>query len=274
MIVNSVEMLANAKKKGCGLPAPDYFDYDSAYVYTKTAEALGIPLILSYAQVFDPFFPLEEAADIGLYFAKRASVPVALHLDHGTTEEFVERAVKLGFSSVMLDASKDSIESNTKRTAAVVKMAHPLGISVEAEIGHVGSGTEEGDDAVYTQADEAEAFVKATGVDSLAVSIGTAHGVYKKMKPVLNFERLSEISKLVDVPLVLHGGSGTGDDNITKCVQLGICKVNVYTEFLQACGKAFDETVGADLHVRRAAAKDNMRSVLEHYFKICRSAEL
>ena len=270
MLVNSVEILTEAKKRGTGYPAPDFFDYDSAKCFVETAERLRTPLLLSYAQVFDPFFPLEDAADIGLYFARKASVPVVLHLDHGTDEAFIDRAIKLGFSSVMLDASTDPFEKNISRTAAVAEKAHALGISVEAEIGHVGSGTLLTDDSVYTEVAEAVAFAEKTGVDSLAVSIGTAHGVYKKSNPVLNFERLEELNAALSIPLVLHGGSGTGDENIRRCVRGGITKVNVYTEFLLASAAAVKEEGTGDLHKMKEAARNAMKDVLAHYYDICK----
>ncbi len=270
MLVDSRQILIEAKKAGYGLPAPDFFDYDSARCFTEVAEELGLPLILSYAQVFDDFFPLEDAAQIGLYFAKKASVPVVLHLDHGTTEEYVKRAISLGFSSVMLDASTDPFGLNISRTKAIVDYAHPMGISVEAEVGHVGSGSLESDEGIYTEVEEAEKFVSETGVDSLAVSIGTAHGVYKKMKPVLNFERLTELNSALSVPLVLHGGSGTGDENISRCVRNGICKVNVYTEFLLAASAAARSEESGDLHKMKAAARNAVKEVLRHYYDICR----
>lgn len=269
MLVNSIEILKEAKKKGIGYPAPDYFDFDSAKCYVEVAEKLGLPLILSYAQVFDSFFPLEDAAQIGLYLAKRSSVPVVLHLDHGTTEDYVMKAMDLGFSSVMLDASTDPFEKNIERTKKIVELAHERGISVEAEVGHVGSGSLEEDSGVYTEVQKAKRFEKETGVDSLAVSIGTAHGVYKKVKPVLNFERLDELNKALDIPLVLHGGSGTGDENISRCVRGGISKVNVYTEFLLAAADALRSDKDGDLHHMKSSAKDAVRSVLEHYYSIC-----
>ncbi len=270
MLVDSKKILNEAKNMGFGLPAPDFFDYDSAKCFVETAEELHMPLILSYAQVFEDFFPLEDAADIGLYLAKKSSVPVVLHLDHGTTEDYVKRAIELGFSSVMLDASTDPFDINIKRTKAIVEMAHPLGISVEAEVGHVGSGSIDSDEGVYTEVEEAKTFAKETGVDSLAVSIGTAHGIYKKFKPVLNFERLSELNGALDIPLVLHGGSGTGDDNILRCVRNGICKVNVYTEFLLAAADAIRKEESNDLHKMKASARSAMKEVLRHYFSICR----
>ncbi|MBO4819023.1 MAG: class II fructose-bisphosphate aldolase [Firmicutes bacterium] len=268
MLVSSYDILRDAKKRSFGYPAPDYFDYDSAKCFVETAEKLNKPLILSYAQVFDSFFPLEDAADIGLYLAKKAAVPVVLHLDHGTAEEYVEKAIDLGFTSVMLDASTDPFEENIRRTKEIVKKAHPLGICVEAEVGHVGSGSIAEDSGVYTEVEEAKRFTEETGVDSLAVSIGTAHGVYKNVKPVLNFQRLSELNEVLEIPLVLHGGSGTGDENISKCVKNGICKVNVYTEFLLAAAAALKEQEG-DLHTMKAAAKAAVSEVLSHYYNIC-----
>ena len=269
MLVNSIEILKEAKRNGFGYPAPDFFDYDSAKCFVETAEKLNVPLILSYAQSFDGFFPLEDAADIGLYFARKAKVPVVLHLDHGTDRDYVQRAIGLGFSSVMLDASVAPFEENIRRTAEIVKMAHPLGISVEAEIGHVGSGTEEADNNVYTEVAEAVTFAKETGVDSLAVSVGTSHGVYKKANPVLNFQRLAELNASLDIPLVLHGGSGTGDENISRCVRGGISKVNVYTEFLLAASAALKKDETGDLHKMKAEAREAMKRVLEHYYGIC-----
>ncbi len=269
MLVNSIAILNEVKKKGYGYPAPDYFDYDSAKCFVETAEKLNVPLILSYAQSFEGFFPLEDAAAIGLHLAKKASVPVVLHLDHGTDEEYVKRAIELGFSSVMLDASTDPFERNISRTAAVVRYAHPLGVSVEAEIGHVGSGSAADDNSVYTEVAEAVTFARETGVDSLAVSIGTAHGAYKKSNPVLNFDRLEELNASVSVPLVLHGGSGTGDENIAHCVRSGISKVNVYTEFLLAAAGALKKEESGDLHVMKDAARKAMKEVLEHYYRIC-----
>lgn len=237
MLVNSKEILLNAKNGGYAVLAPDFFDLDSARSYIQAAELAKKPIILSFAQVHCKMgiMTLEEAALIGKYLSENAAVPIVLHLDHGLDEAFVRRAIDLGFTSVMLDASMEDFETNVTRTRAVVEYAHPRGVTVEAEIGHVGTGETYGssdNDSVYTTVEEAAAFVAQTGVDSLAVSIGTAHGVYKNQaKPELNFERLHQLAQAVPVPLVLHGGSGSGDDNLRRCAKEGIAKINVLTDF-------------------------------------------
>lgn len=275
MLVNSKDMLARAKEKGYAIVAPDIIDIDSARVFTKTAEAGGYPLILSFAQVHHEMglLSLEEAALIGKYAAEATKTPVALHLDHGTDEEFVYKAMDLGFTSVMLDASMDSFEKNAERTEAIVRYAHERGISVEAEIGHVGDGStynsQSDSDSVYTTAEEAARFVELTRVDSLAISIGTAHGVYKNnAKPVLNFERLREIAAVVNTPLVLHGGSGSGDDNLARCSREGICKINIFTDFLVGGMKEISLTEPKDYLSLKKAANKGMEKTLMHYLNL------
>lgn len=252
MLVNSKEILLNAKNGGYAVLAPDFFDLDSARCYIQAAETANKSIILSFAQVHCQMgiMTLEEAALIGKYLAENAKVPIVLHLDHGLDEQFVRRAIDLGFTSVMLDASMENFETNVARTRAVVEYAHSRGVTVEAEIGHVGTGETYGssdNDSVYTTVEEAAAFVAQTGVDSLAVSIGTAHGVYKNQaKPELNFERLHQLAQAVPVPLVLHGGSGSGEDNLRRCAKEGIAKINVLTDFF----------VGAMEQIARKQPKD------------------
>jgi fructose-bisphosphate aldolase class II len=164
---------------------------------------------------------------------ERTGLPAALILDHGGTFEQVQRAVDLGFTGVMIDASKTPFEENIALTRRVVELAHPYGISVEAELGHVGSGqeelTEEQVRQRYTRVEDAERFVSETGIDALAVAIGTAHGLYR-VKPRLDLERLAQIRQRVSIPLVLHGSSDTPDDEVCKAVQMGVSKVNVWTD--------------------------------------------
>ena len=277
MLVSATDMLNAAARGHYAVAAFNTNNLEWAAYILDAAEETQSPVIIqctSGAAKWQVSFKVVADIVRDLVEAKNITVPVALHLDHGTDEDYVERAVRLGFSSVMLDASTDSFEDNIRRTAAVVRMAHPLDITVEAEIGHVGSGTDADDDAVYTEVEEAAAFAEQTGVDSLAVSIGTAHGIYKKFAPVLSFDRLAELRARVDIPLVLHGGSGTGDDNIARCVAGGICKVNVYTEFLLAGADALRGHAELDLHGMKAAAAAAMSDVLEHYYRICGSAAI
>lgn len=274
MLVNAKKMLIEEQVAKRGMPSPDFFDYDTARSYIEVAEERKRPLILAYSNVFDPFFPVEDAASIGKYLCEKASVPVALHLDHGFNIDFIEKAIKCGFTSVMLDASSYPFEENMRMTIEVVKLARTFNVTVESEIGHVGMGSNflhcDNEDSIYTSVAEATEFVAKTGIDSLAVSIGTAHGLYKGRKPVLNFERLRELRAALSIPLVLHGSTGTGDDNLRRCVEDGITKVNVYTEFLVAAMRAVKandpDVIG--YHDLKTAINGEMKKSLNHCFDV------
>ena len=180
---------------------------------------------------------LEDLSQIVLYHARRATVPVALHLDHGDTFERVMGCIAAGFTSVMLDASQLPLAENIAATQEVVRAAHAAGVSAEAELGRIG-GSETGvdlsdDESALTDPDEARAFVDATGVDALAVSVGTVHGFYKG-EPKVRLDLLEKIAEKVSIPLVLHGGSGTPDDVVREAIRLGVAKVNICTEVLAA----------------------------------------
>ncbi len=271
MLVTSKEILLKAKSEGYAVVAPDFIDLDSARVFVETAQRLGKPIILSYAQAHSEIISLEEAASIGKLVAKSVDVPIVLHLDHGTDEDVIRKAISLGFTSVMIDASMDSFEENVRRTKAIVDYAHLFGVSVEAEIGHVGSGenyeNHSACDSVYTEVEDAISFVEQTGVDSLAVSIGTAHGIYKGV-PVLNFERLHELAKAVKIPLVLHGGSGSGDENLHRCAVEGISKINIFTDFMIGGMKEIEKAKPKDYFELKKTANKGMAEVLEHYLNL------
>lgn len=273
MLVNAKEILLHAQKGNYGVPAPDFIDLDSARTYVQVAERMGKPIILSFAQVLKDVISLEEAALIGRFLAEKAEVPIVLHLDHGLDEAYIKQAIELGFTSVMIDASMESFEENVRRTKIITEFAHGRGVTVEAEIGHVGQGGSyqnySDSDSIYTTTEEAAAFVQQTNVDSLAVSIGTAHGVYKgNGTPVLNFERLRELAAAVPVPLVLHGGSGSGDDNLHRCAVEGIAKINIYTDFLTGAMKEIAKVKPADYIALKRTADQGMADVLEHYFHV------
>lgn len=273
MLVNGKKVLADAKAGKYGVPAPDYLDLDSARVFVRTAEELGKPVILSYPQLEDATFPLEEAAAVGKLMAERVKVPVVLHLDHGEDFDFLRRSIDLGFTSVMIDASSDSFEENVRKTKEVVAYARQHNVTVEAEIGHVGHGENltaiEENESVYTTVEEAKKFAELTGVDSLAVSIGTVHGIYKNLAtPQLNFQRLAEIAAAVPVPLVLHGGSGTGDDNLARCCREGICKVNIFTDFLTGAMKRIQAEAPKGYPALKECANAAMAEVLRHYYGV------
>lgn len=273
MLVNGKQVLDAAKAGRYGVPAPDYLDLDSARVFVRTAEEMGKPVILSYPQLLDTAFPLEEAAAVGKLLAERVKTPVVLHLDHGEDFEFLRRSIDLGFTSVMMDASMDTFEENVRKTKEVVAYAHSKGATVEAEIGHVGHGenlTEiQENESVYTTVEEAKRFAELTGVDSLAVSIGTVHGVYKDLAtPRLNFQRLAEIAAAVPAPLVLHGGSGTGDDNLARCCREGICKVNIFTDFLTGAMDRIHANSPKSWPAMKECADAAMAEVLRHYYSV------
>lgn len=272
MLVNSKEILMHAKKENYALPAADYIDMDSARAFVKAAEHLNQPIILAYAQVFEDFFTLDEAAAVGKIAAESTTVPVVLHLDHGTDVEYIKRAIQLGFTSVMIDASSKSMDENVRLTKAVVDYAHPRGVTVEAEIGHVGGAegsSGEADDSIYTTVEEAREFYERTGVDSLAVSIGTAHGVYKNAKaPELSFDVLHDIAAAIPIPLVLHGGSGTGDENLHRCASEGISKINIYTDFLLSAMAQIKKDAPEDYHSLKKSAAKGMQETLEHYYHV------
>lgn len=261
-----------SKREGYAIPAPDFIDLDSARVFCKSAEKLNKPVILSYAQVHSNVLSLQEAATIGKFMANSVSVPVVLHLDHGTDIAFIKEAIDLGFTSVMIDASMDDFDTNVKKTCEVVEYAHLRGVSVEAEIGHVGSGenyeNHANSDSIYTTKEEAESFVSLTNVDSLAVSIGTAHGIYKGGQPALSFDTLHDIASAIDTPLVLHGGSGTGDENLNRCATEGISKINVFTDFLVGAMNEIHENEPKDYFALKELANAGMEKVLEHYYGV------
>ena len=238
--LNDVLRPAQAGKYAVGLF--NTTDTDMLQAAIEAAEELKSPIILGTAEVLLPYGDLPLIAPALVAAAKRASVPVVVHYDHGLTFERTLQALKSGFSSVMFDASARPYDQNIAETAEIVKIAHAMGASVEGEIGHVGQA-QAGDDTksdMYTTPEEAVSFQKATGVDALAVSIGTAHGVYKA-KPKLNLERLSEIHAALETPLVLHGGSGLSDDDFRNTIARGVAKVNIHTDMCIAGALAMRE---------------------------------
>lgn len=236
MLVNFKDVLADAKKNNYGVGLFNTVNLEMAKGVLAAAEELRAPVIIGSAEVLLNCSELQELADMLKPMAERASVPVVLHLDHGLTEARVKEAIKLGFTSVMYDCSSKPYEENKKCLADIVKLAHANNITVEGELGHVGSNANTADHNIYTDPMQAKEFAEETGVDAMAVAIGTAHGVYKE-KPVLDIQRLREIAEVVDVPLVLHGGSGLTDDDFRNVIKNGISKVNIFTDINTALCK-------------------------------------
>ena len=238
MLVNLKDVLIPAQKGGYAVGLFNTTDTDMLEGVLAAAEELRAPVIIGTAEVLLPFGELKLIAPSVRAAAERATVPVVLHYDHGLTVERCIEALDLGFTSIMFDGSAGDADANIELTRKVVEMCHARGVTVEGEIGHVGNADVEGDqDNNYTTPEEAKAFIEATGVDALAVAIGTAHGAYKK-KPCLDLERLAAIRAEVDTPLVLHGGSGLSDDDFRNTIKEGIAKVNIFTDLCLAGDRA------------------------------------
>lgn len=275
--VTSEQMMALADQNGYAIGAFNVENMEMVMAVVRAAEELRAPVILQTTP------STVKYAGLPLYYAnvkaaaERASVPVALHLDHGSSFELAMQALRTGYTSIMIDGSKEAFEDNIAVTKRVADACRPCGIPVEAELGKVG-GKEDDlvcDDPGYTDPDDAVKFVAETGITSLAVAIGTAHGVYKGV-PKLDVERLSQIRKVVSIPLVLHGASGVPDEAVKDCIRRGISKVNFATElriaysngvkdFLKANPDAFDPKKYG------AAAMDYVCALVKEKIKVCGS---
>ena len=239
MLVNLNDVLKKAQEGKYAVGLFNTTDSDMLQAVIDAAEELNSPVVIGTAEVLLPYGELQLIAPSIIAAAKRAKVPVVVHYDHGLTFDRCMEALKLGFSSVMFDGSVKDYETNLAETREIVKIAHSFGASVEGEIGHVGNAIDGDEDLtdMYTTPEEAKAYIEATGVDALAIAIGSAHGVYKK-KPMLNIERLKEIRAAVGTPLVLHGGSGLSDDDFRNTIREGIAKINIFTDLCLAGDRA------------------------------------
>lgn len=252
-LVTMKSILLNAQKEKYGVIAANLLTFEMIRGGIKAAEANHSPLILQLAPVQFNTAPLEFIGPLMVAMAKAATVPVAVHLDHGFDQKEVELAISLGFTSVMVDASRFSFEENVNITKKVVEYAKKYNVTVESELGYMG-GEEDVDGLakgyILTSVHDAKLFVEKTGCDCLAVAIGNSHGL-RKVQPKLDFVRLEEINNSVSAPLVLHGGSGTSDDDFRHCIRNGITKVNLasiihknYLEAMQTANGNYVESIG------------------------------
>ena len=266
MFVSLHDVMKIAERDKIAIGAFNVPNWESAAAIIGTAEETDMPVVLQYAPVHAQFLSMEDAAEIMLYFAKKTKVLVCVHLDHGDGFERCMQAIRLGFTSVMIDASARPYEENVATTAEVVRASHAVGVSVEAEVGHIFTsvtGSAEGPakietkdsfadvDDVYTRPETAKDFKEKTNVDALAIAFGTSHGIYVA-KPVLDLDRITAIKKAVDMPFVMHGGSGLSKEEFQTAIRNGIRKINYYTYMTMSGGKAVKaqtDRIKADDHV-------------------------
>ena len=237
MLVTLSEILAIAEERNCAVGAFNTPNLECITAVLNAAEKLNVPVIISHAELHESVAPLAVIGPVMVQAAKLAKVPVCVHLDHCETLSYMAEALKLGFTGVMYDGSILPYEENVTNTKIAVAMAKEYGANVEAEIGQLASregGTEENAGGpVYTDPDLAVKFCIETGIDALAPSFGTAHGIYKS-KPVLDLDRVKVIAKKTGLPLVMHGGSGVSDEDYRTAITNGIRKINYYSYMSKA----------------------------------------
>lgn len=277
-LVTTKQLLLDAQKGGYAVGAFNVENMEMVQAVVEAAEELKSPVIMQTTP------STVKYADLAYFYAnvktaaEKATVPVVMHLDHGNSFELAMQALRVGYTSIMIDGSHESFEDNIAVSKAVADACHPSGVPVEAELGKVGGKEDDldgGDDNPYTDPEEAKIFVEKTGVDSLAVGIGTAHGVYKG-EPKLQFDILSQIREVVDIPLVLHGTSGVPDEAVRECIKRGICKVNYATDLRIA----FTKGVNAVLHEKpdtidpkkyNAAGREEVKKYVMSKIEVCGS---
>lgn len=278
MLATLKEILSETRKNKYAVPAFDVNNLETFKAVTETAEEEKSPVIV---MVLDPDMKggnLRYMVPMMKEIAANSRVPMCIHLDHGSDIETVARYISLGFNSVMLDASTLPLSENISVTSQVVKFAHAAGISVEAELGHVGVGLSDSVEDIrgfFTVPSEVEEFVRKTSVDALAIAIGTAHGPYKG-QPELDINRLKDIVKITDTPLVLHGGSLTPDDQVKEAIAAGISKLNIATELRMSLFKGLKDAISelpehASLHEIYEKPMEMMKQLVREKIHLCGS---
>lgn len=282
MLVNTKDILLKAKEGGYAVGAFNVLSHPTVESIIGVAEETNTPVIVQINDWVDPSLAparrkTQFEADTFMHYlverAKMSSVPVAINLDHCKTYDGCIRAIKWGVTSVMIDGSELSLEENIEITKKVVEAAHACGVSVEAEIGHVGGrGDDKVKEDVYTTVEEAKYFYEQTNVDMLAVSIGTTHGVYLT-QPKLNFERISELNKEIPIPLVMHGGSGLTPDDYIECSARGIAKINFATYMFLEGGKYIKQWIEehsdkkAEFNSLLAAGMNGQKNIIREHIE-------
>ena len=247
MLVNLKEILAIAEERKCAVGAFNTPNLECLIAVIDAAEKLGTPVIISHAELHENISPLEKIGPVMVQAAEKAGVPVCVQLDHGETLDYIERSLEIGFTGIMYDGSLLPYEENLMNTKKAVAMARSFNAGVEAELGAMPSreGVEAASGPVYTDPAQAEKFCRETGIDALAPSFGTAHGIYKA-KPMLDLERVRIISEKTGLPLVMHGGSGVSEDDFRRAIKAGIRKINYYTYMSNAGSRAVRELLAKE----------------------------
>lgn len=252
MLVTMKDILNLCEAKGCAVGSFNTPNLESIMAVIQAAEDLDVPVIIQHAQAHEEIMPLATIGPIMLELAKGAKVPVAVHIDHGETIEYIYKALSMGFTSVMYDGSNLPFEENVANTKLVVSLAKKTGATVEAEIGCMGkretgsgsAGSGKDPDKIYTNPEQAKQFVELTEIDALACSFGTTHGVYIS-EPKLDFSVVENVRKRTNIPVVMHGGSGVSREDFRTAIQKGVRKVNYYTYMAIAGG----ETIANQFHM-------------------------
>lgn len=278
-IISTKDILLDAKKNKYAVPAFNIHNLETIQAVLQGAVEMNSPVIIATTPGTVNYAEAEYLVAILKAAAKKHNIPIALHLDHCPEVEFLKDCIRAGYKSVMIDASLEDFEENIRITKEVVEFAHKHNVTVEAELGRVGGEEDhrvvEEEDTLLTDPKMALDFVKRTNVDSLAVAIGTAHGVYK-LEPKLDFERLKKMNEIIEVPLVLHGGSGVPHESVIKSIENGICKVNIATEikipYADTVKNYFKEHPQAnDPRNYLTPAKEVAKDIVIEKIKVCNS---
>ena len=278
-VQNTKEMLIKARKEGYAVPAFNIHNLETIQVVVEAAVELRSPLILAAIPGTMDYAGRAYIQAIAEVAAKENDIPIALHLDHHETVDTIIESLELGVKSVMVDGSQGTFEENIAISKEVVEKAHAYGATVEAELGKLVGQEDDiiikAEDAEYTDPDTVQEFIERTGVDTLAVAIGTGHGVYETV-PNLDFDRLEKIKNLVDIPLVLHGASGISKEDVQKCISLGCAKVNVSTELKIPFSDALrnyliEHPEETDTRRYMGSAKEAMKKVAKEKILMCMS---
>lgn len=277
MLYNLHEVLPKASQQKYAVAAPNVFNLETVETSIRIADELKSPVIVSYYEMEDDDIIFEIARMTEFFACKYSNASVVLHLDHGKSFHSIIRAIRAGFTSVMIDRSQCTFAENAEETQEICKIAHAVGVTVEAELGHVGAGAsyEEERESGLTRVHEVSKFINMTGIDCLAPAIGTAHGPYKG-KPKLDFNLLKEIKEAANIPLALHGGSSTGDENLKKTIEMGINKVNIFSDLsfsgVEKMRQVFSKKENPHIMELFAAGAQGYGEMLQHYIKLFGSA--